>query len=79
MKLILPSATDSGLIFNAGRSYYDELLRAGIKIYERRDVLLHTKTVLIDGVWSTIGSTNAMRVHRLGSPPGRPRVAGQTP
>ncbi len=58
VKLILPSATDSGLIFNAGRSYYDELLRAGIRIYERRDVLLHTKTVLIDGVWSTVGSTN---------------------
>lgn len=58
VKLILPSATDSGLIFHAGRSYYDELLRAGVRIYERRDVLLHSKTVLIDGVWSTIGSTN---------------------
>ena len=58
VKLILPSATDSGLIFHAGRSYYDELLRDGVKIYERRDVLLHAKTVLIDGVWSTIGSTN---------------------
>jgi cardiolipin synthase A/B len=58
VKLILPSATDSGLIFHAGRSYYDELLRAGIKIHERRDVLLHAKTVVVDGVWSTIGSTN---------------------
>jgi cardiolipin synthase len=58
VKLILPSATDSSLILHAGRSYYDELLRAGIKIYERRDVLLHSKTVLVDGVWSTIGSTN---------------------
>ena len=58
VKLILPSATDSSLIFHAGRSYYDELLRAGVKIYERRDVLLHSKTVLVDGVWSTIGSTN---------------------
>lgn len=58
VKLILPSKTDSGLIFHAGRSYYDEMLRAGIKIYERRDALLHSKTVVIDGVWSTIGSTN---------------------
>jgi cardiolipin synthase len=58
VKLILPSQTDSGLIFNAGRSYYDELLRAGIKIYERHDALLHAKTAVIDGVWSTIGSTN---------------------
>ncbi|CAG1011701.1 partial cardiolipin synthase A/B, partial [Burkholderiaceae bacterium] len=58
VKLILPSKTDSGLIFHAGRSYYDELLRAGLKIYERRDALLHAKTAVIDGVWSTIGSTN---------------------
>jgi len=58
VKLILPSETDSGLIFNAGRSYYDEILRAGIQIYERRDALLHSKTAVIDGVWSTIGSTN---------------------
>lgn len=58
VKLILPSKTDSGLIFHAGRSYYEELLQAGIKIYERRDALLHSKTAVIDGVWSTIGSTN---------------------
>jgi cardiolipin synthase len=58
VKLILPSKTDSGLIFHAGRSYYDELLRSGIKLYERRDALLHSKTAVIDGVWSTIGSTN---------------------
>jgi len=58
VKLILPSKTDSGLIFNAGRSYYEEMLRAGIQIYERRDALLHSKTAVIDGVWSTIGSTN---------------------
>lgn len=58
VQLILPSATDSGLIFHAGRSYYDELLRAGIKIHERRHALLHSKTAVIDGVWSTIGSTN---------------------
>ncbi|HEX6708041.1 MAG TPA: cardiolipin synthase [Albitalea sp.] len=58
VKLILPSATDSSLIFHAGRSYYDELLRAGVKIFERRNVLLHAKSVIVDGVWSTIGSTN---------------------
>ncbi len=58
VKIILPSKTDSGLIFHAGRSYYSELLNAGIEIYERNDALLHAKTALIDGVWSTIGSTN---------------------
>jgi cardiolipin synthase len=58
VKLILPSKTDFWLVFHAGRSYYAELLRGGVKIYERRDALLHSKTALIDGVWSTIGSTN---------------------
>lgn len=58
VKIILPSNTDSGLVFHAGRSYYDELLSSGVKIYERHAALLHAKTALIDGVWSTIGSTN---------------------
>jgi cardiolipin synthase len=56
--LILPSHTDSWLVFHAGRGYYDPLLRAGVKIYERRGVILHSKTALIDGVWATVGSTN---------------------
>jgi cardiolipin synthase len=56
--LILPSKTDSWLVFNAGRRYYKELLQAGVKIYERRGAILHSKTALIDGVWATVGSTN---------------------
>ncbi len=58
VSLILPSQTDSWLIFHAGRNYYDQLLRAGVKIFQRRGVILHSKTALIDGVWATVGSTN---------------------
>lgn len=58
VKLVLPSSTDSWLVFNAGRTHYTELLEAGVKLYERRDALLHVKTAVIDGVWSTVGSTN---------------------
>ncbi|HEX7436932.1 MAG TPA: phospholipase D-like domain-containing protein, partial [Caldimonas sp.] len=58
VKMVLPSATDSWLVFHAGRAHYERLLRGGVKLYERRDVLLHSKTALIDGVWSTVGSTN---------------------
>ncbi|MEO7762339.1 MAG: cardiolipin synthase [Casimicrobiaceae bacterium] len=58
VKLILPGTTDSGLVLAAGHAYYSDLLGAGVKIYERRDALLHSKTALIDGVWATIGSTN---------------------
>ena len=56
--LILPSQTDSWLIFHAGRGYYERLLSAGVRIHERLDVILHSKTALIDGVWATVGSTN---------------------
>jgi cardiolipin synthase len=58
VKLILPSRTDSWLVFHAGRGYYERLLRAGVKIFERRGVILHSKTALIDGIWATVGSTN---------------------
>jgi cardiolipin synthase len=58
VKLILPSRTDSWLVFQAGRSYYEDLLEAGVKVYERKTRLLHAKTATIDGVWSTVGSTN---------------------
>jgi cardiolipin synthase len=58
VKIILPSTTDSSLALNAARHNYTELLKAGVKIYERRKALLHAKTAVIDGVWSTVGSTN---------------------
>jgi len=58
VKLILPSHSDSAVVFHAGRSHYSTLLKAGVKIYERRGALLHSKSAIIDGVWSTVGSTN---------------------
>jgi cardiolipin synthase len=56
--LVLPSHTDFWAVFHAGRAHYSELLDAGVKIYERQDTILHAKTVVIDGVWSTVGSSN---------------------
>jgi cardiolipin synthase A/B len=58
VELILPGLSDSNLALYAGRSHYEDLLEAGVKLYERRDRMLHAKTAVIDGVWSTIGSTN---------------------
>jgi cardiolipin synthase len=58
VKLILPSHSDSATVFHAGRSHYSTLLKGGVKIYERRGALLHSKTALIDGVWSCVGSSN---------------------
>jgi len=58
VRLVLPGASDAAMVFHAGRSFYDELLSEGVKIFERRKALMHAKTALIDGVWSTVGSTN---------------------
>ncbi len=58
VRLILPGVTDSNLVFYAGRSHYEDLLESGVRLYERRGGMLHAKTAVIDGVWSTIGSTN---------------------
>ena len=58
VKIILPETTDSTLALYAAQYNYSELLDAGAKIYERRNALLHAKTAVIDGVWSTVGSTN---------------------
>jgi cardiolipin synthase A/B len=59
VKIILPGASDSVVIFYAGRSYYTRLLKSGVKLYERRaDTMLHAKTAVIDSIWSTVGSTN---------------------
>ncbi|AOE83926.1 cardiolipin synthase [Pseudomonas sp. TCU-HL1] len=58
VRLMVPGSTDSWLVFHAGRAYYAELLEAGVRLYERRDALLHVKAGVIDGVWSTVGSTN---------------------
>jgi cardiolipin synthase len=58
VRLVLPGTSDSPAAFHAGRSYYAELLEAGVKIYERRGSLLHVKTAIVDGVWSCVGSSN---------------------
>jgi cardiolipin synthase A/B len=58
VRVVLPGRTDSALVFHAGRSYYHQLLQDGVSIFERRAALLHSKTAVIDGVWSTVGSTN---------------------
>jgi len=58
VRLMLPGFSDFWAPFHAGRSHYADLLDAGIRLFERRDALLHAKTAVIDGVWSSVGSTN---------------------
>ena len=58
VSIVVPSFSDFWAVFHAGRSKYEELLEAGVKIHERKDRLLHAKTAVVDGVWSTVGSAN---------------------
>ena len=58
VKIILPGTSDENTAFYAGRSHYAHLLKSGVKLYEHRAGMLHAKTAVIDGVWSTVGSTN---------------------
>ena len=58
VRLVLPGVTDSKIALHAQRYHYAALLKSGVKIYEHSSSLLHAKTAVIDGVWSTVGSTN---------------------
>jgi len=58
VRLLLPSRSDSGPALAVQHAHYEDLLRAGVKIYERDDGILHSKTMVIDQVWSIVGSSN---------------------
>src|SRR5205823_3887303 len=42
----------------AGRARYEELLSGGIRIFEYQPTMMHSKTFVVDGLWSAIGSLN---------------------
>jgi cardiolipin synthase len=57
--LMLPGEqTDSPFVRRAGAHLYEALLRAGVHLYEFEPTLLHQKVVVVDGMWSHVGSTN---------------------
>lgn len=58
VRLLLPQISDSKLVTLAARSYFGPLLLAGVKIYEYRSRLLHSKTLLVDDHLALIGSAN---------------------
>jgi len=58
VRLILQGATDTPLVHTIAIGYYGRLLKHGVEIYEWTKSVLHAKTMVVDGVWSTIGSAN---------------------
>ena len=55
---LTPGKIDHNLVRAASRRGFGSLLQAGIEIYEYQAALLHAKTMVVDGVWATVGSTN---------------------
>ncbi|KLI98276.1 cardiolipin synthetase [Luteimonas sp. FCS-9] len=58
VRLLVPRTSDSRLVTLAARSYFGQLLVAGVKIYEYRSRMLHSKSLLIDDSLAIIGSAN---------------------
>lgn len=58
VRLILPAKNDYRIIYYGSRSYYEELLRSGIRIYEYTKGFIHAKVLLTDDVFLSIGSAN---------------------
>jgi cardiolipin synthase len=52
-------ATDIKSTLYAGRARYEQLLSAGVRIYEYRPTMMHAKTFVVDGTWVSVGSMNA--------------------
>jgi cardiolipin synthase len=60
-RIVLPARNDSWVVAAASRSYYADLLEAGVEIYEFLGGLLHAKTITLDGEIALIGSANMDR------------------
>ena len=59
VKLMIPGAvTDSPIVRHAGHRHFEEMLESGIRIFEFQRTLIHQKIMIIDGLWSHVGSTN---------------------
>jgi cardiolipin synthase len=56
--LTVGEKTDVKTTWYAGRTYYEKLLEGGVKIYEYQPTMMHAKSMVVDGLWSSVGSLN---------------------
>ncbi len=57
--LTVSGETDVKSTWYAGRARYENLLTSGVRIYEYQPAMMHAKTIMVDGLWSSVGSMNA--------------------
>ena len=82
VRLLIPSKTDHPVVLWAGRSFYNELCRAGVEIYEYDQGMLHSKMIIGDDLFVVVGSANfderSLRLNfELSTVLYEPLVAGQ--
>jgi cardiolipin synthase len=59
VRILVPgNKTDAIPVRLAGQTHYEELMSAGVRVYEYQPTMMHAKVVVIDGVWSVVGSAN---------------------
>ena len=58
VRLLVPRRSDSLIVSAAARSYYDELIAAGVKVWEYKASMLHSKTLVVDDSCAVIGTAN---------------------
>ena len=59
VRVLIPGEhTDAKPIRQASHSYYDDLLAAGVRIFEYQPTMFHMKSLVVDGKWSVVGSAN---------------------
>jgi cardiolipin synthase len=58
VRLPIPSQTDHKIVLWAGRSFYNEIRRAGVEIHEYDQAMLHSKVIVVDDVCGVVGSAN---------------------
>lgn len=58
VKIILPESSDHPIVDLCSRSFFSSLLKAGVKIYLYKGEMIHSKTIVIDDNWSTVGTLN---------------------
>jgi len=67
VRVLIPEVSNHVVADWAARSYYSELLEAGVTIWLYQDAMVHAKTMTVDGRWTTVGTTNIDRLSMTGN------------
>lgn len=58
VRILVPRRSDSLVVTAAARSYYDEIIASGARIYEYQPTMIHAKTLVVDDVFTAVGTAN---------------------